>query len=230
MKERVTALILAAGSGSRMNLNITKQQIKISDESVLRRSVRAFQECPDVDSIIIVTRADEIDFARSEASEMSKVSMITVGGKTRALSAYRGFLAIGEGCDIVAIHDAARCLVTPDMISAVLNDAATYGAATASSLVTDTIKSVDSTAKIMGTIPRSSLRAVQTPQAFRTDIYKKAVESADLSDPSLTDDNMLVERIGYSVHCTDTGKYNIKITTPDDLLYVNYILNGEYDG
>ena len=230
MKERVTALILAAGSGSRMNLDITKQQIRIGDESVLRHSLRAFEECHDIDSIIIVTRDDEIDFARSEATGMSKVSMIIVGGETRALSAFRGFSAVDEECDIVAIHDAARCLVTPAMISAVLNDAATYGAATASSVVTDTIKSVDSSAKITGTVPRTGLRAVQTPQAFRTDIYKKAVEAADLNDPLLTDDNMLVERIGYPVHCTETGKYNIKITTPDDLLYVNYILNGEYDG
>ena len=230
MKERVTALILAAGSGSRMNLNITKQQIKISNESVLRRSVRAFEECADVDSIIIVTRADEIDFARTEAQGMSKVKAITIGGETRALSAFCGFRAIDGDCDIVAIHDAARCLITPAMISAVLNDAAKYGAATASSLVTDTIKSVDSDANITATIPRNSLRAVQTPQAFRTDIYKKALESTDLRDSSLTDDNMLVEKIGYSVHCTETGKYNIKITTPDDLLYVNYILNGEYDG
>ena len=80
---------------------------------------------------------------------------------------------------------------------------------------------------ICGTVDRNSLMLVQTPQVFRSELYKKALLSADVNDSAITDDNMLVERIGGKIHCTDTGKYNIKLTHKEDLDYADFLLNGE---
>ena len=226
MNTSVCAVILAAGSGSRMKLDITKQKILLGKESVLHRTVKIFQGCESIDSIIVVCRADEIDFAKEETSKFSKVREIVVGGETRFESARLGFLAIPENSDYVAIHDAARCFVSSDMISAVVLDAKKYGAATASVEVTDTVKSVDADNRISATVDRDTLVLVQTPQIFRTDLYKKAVEAYD-GRINVTDDNMLVELIGVKPYCTDTGKRNIKITTVEDLNFANYLLNGE---
>ena len=226
MNTSVCAVILATGSGSRMKLDITKQKILLGKESVLHRTVRIFQGCESIDSIIVVCRADEIDFAKEETSKFSKVREIVVGGETRFESARLGFLAIPENSDYVAIHDAARCFVSSDMISAVVLDAKKYGAATASAEVTDKVKSVDADNRISATVDRDTLVLVQTPQIFRTDLYKKAVEAYD-GRINVTDDNMLVELIGVKPYCTDTGKRNIKITTVEDLNFANYLLNGE---
>jgi 2-C-methyl-D-erythritol 4-phosphate cytidylyltransferase len=225
----VTAIILAAGCGSRMNLRITKQKLPIGAESVLKRTVRIFNGCQDIDSIIVVMREGEEDFVKREISSFEKVKEITFGGKTRAESAKAGFdLAYGKA-DLVAIHDAARCFVDEDIISAVIRDAKKYGAATASTAVVDTVKRISSDGFILSTVPRDELRLVQTPQVFRADLYKKAIDSADLSRGDFTDDNMLLERIGVYPYCTLTDKTNIKLTTKEDLHYMNFLVGGEVD-
>ena len=229
MSTNVTAIILAAGSGSRMKLSITKQKIKVGAESVLHRTLRIFNECPDIGSIVVVVREDEYDFAKGEATDFDKVKKITVGGKTRAESAQLGFQQISDRSDFVAIHDAARCFVTSDMISRVIENAKKYGAATASCKVTDTVKRINQGGFIEATLPREELILVQTPQVFKTELYREAIEQADFSDTSLTDDNMMVEKIGVHPYATDTGKYNIKLTTQEDLLFADLLLNGETD-
>lgn len=227
MSYRVAAVILAAGSGSRMKLDVTKQKLIVAGESVLHRTVRIFNNCPIINSIVVVVKNDEVDFAKEELCGFSKVKKITVGGATRSESAKIGFSFAEENSDFVAIHDAARCLVTEKIINAVVLDAVKYGAATAASEVTDTVKSVDSEGNITGTVDRGGLMLVQTPQVFKTELYKKALQSYDSYDVSMTDDNMLVERIGGKIHCTNTGKYNIKLTHKEDLDLAIFLLNGE---
>jgi 2-C-methyl-D-erythritol 4-phosphate cytidylyltransferase len=208
-----------------MQLDITKQQIIVNGETVLRRSARIFNECEDINEIIIVTRSDELDFARETVKGLSKVKHIVVGGNTRHDSARVGFLAI-DGADYVAVHDAARCLVTCDIISKVISDAKIYGAATASTRITDTVKRADKNGSISETVDRNELRAVQTPQVFRYELYSKAIELVT-ADEAITDDNSLLEKIGVFSHLTETGKNNIKLTTPEDLSFAAYLLNGE---
>ena len=227
MSERVVAVILAAGCGSRMRLGVTKQRIVIGDESVLRRTVRIFNDSSAISSIVVVVRKDEMNFAEEELLCFDKVAKITVGGETRFESAKIGFALAEDFADYVAIHDAARCFVTDEIIKAVVSDAIKFGAATAASAITDTVKTVDSDGMICGTVDRNSLMLVQTPQVFRSELYKKALLSADVNDSAITDDNMLVERIGGKIHCTDTGKYNIKLTHKEDLDYADFLLNGE---
>ena len=227
MNERVTAVILAAGSGSRMKLGVTKQKIIIGNESVLHRTVRIFNSCSAISNIIVVVRADEIDFAKGELSEFSKVQNIVAGGSCRFESAKIGFAFVDKSADYVAVHDAARCFVTDGIIKDVVKDAVKFGAATASAPITDTVKSIDSEGNITSTVDRCGLMMVQTPQIFSVELYKKAISNESKNAENITDDNMLVEAIGGKIHCTDTGKYNIKITHKEDLQYAEFLLNGE---
>ena len=220
---KVAAVILAAGSGTRMLSDVTKQRMYIRGESVLHRSVRIFSECENINSIVVVCRADEMEWAESELSDILKPCSIISGGKTRAESAKLGFWAIPDDSDFVAIHDGARCLVTRDIIESVVSAAVFSGAATASTPVTDTLKRVNSDSKIVETIPRESIYSASTPQVFSTLLYKKALSMAENIE-AFTDDNMLIEALGHEVVCVDTGRENIKITTPDDISYAEYIL------
>lgn len=223
-KSFVTAVILAAGSGSRMGGEITKQRIQIGGESILRHTVRAFELAEEIDSIVIVSRADEIAWAKEELNnDFSKVKTVITGGKCRAESAYLGFSAVDSHTDFVAIHDGARCLVTPDMINAVVRTAYETSAASAASKMTDTLKKVGKDGYVTNTLSRDGIYSAQTPQVFSYELYDRATRGIDLSE-IMTDDNMLVERIGGRVYAVETGRENIKITTPDDIGYAEYIL------
>lgn len=223
-KNYVTAIILAAGCGSRMGMDKTKQSIKLFGKSVLWHTVNAFSLCTEVDAIVVVCREDECTWAKSELSGFDKLAVITPGGDTRAESARMGFVAIPEATDYVAIHDAARCLITPKDIENVINSAYISGAATAATAVTDTLKATDS-GVITSTLSRVGVYSAQTPQVFAREIYRNALD-ASACDPSVTDDNMLVERLGVNISVVDTGKRNIKITTREDLDYAEYIISG----
>lgn len=223
----IAAVILAAGVGKRMGGGTTKQQLLIDGISVLRRTLLAFEACEDIKSIVIVTREDEISFVERESRGITKLYKTVLGGRVRAESAYNGFKAIPADSEYVAIHDAARCLITPEMISRVASDAKKHGAATASSRVTDTVKIVNENGFVSATPDRNFVYLASTPQIFSTLIYNRATENVDFSDASVTDDNMLVERIGVPVYCTDVGGKNIKITMPGDVEYAEYLLKGE---
>ena len=224
-KTRFTAIILAAGCGSRMAADKTKQLMTIGGESVVGRSIRAFNDCPDIDDIIVVSRPDEIDRLKNDICvPFAKVVKVICGGKTRAESAKLGFCAISDECTHVAIHDAARCLVEPSMISKVAIAAINNDAATAVSSVTDTVKKVSESGFIEGTISRSELVRATTPQMFRVELYKEALEKTN-ADSSITDDNMLLERIGVKIATVDLGNENIKITTPSDIGLAEHILS-----
>ena len=131
MAKSVAAVILAAGVGSRMRSDKTKQKIEILGKSVLRRTLEAFDKCTLVTSITLVIRKGEEDFVRGEIIGIAKPVNVVFGGATRAESARLGFAAIPSDAEFVAIHDAARCLITDNMIKSVAEEAFSYGAATA---------------------------------------------------------------------------------------------------
>ncbi len=221
----VTAIILAAGVGARMSSPITKQRMVISGESVLHRTVRAFCECEDINSVVVAVKADETAFAETELKgDFVKLHKIVIGGKTRAESAKIAFEAIPNETDLVAIHDGARCLITPYMISKVVKKAMECRAATAGTLVTDTVKHVDCCGNIDGTLDRDELFFASTPQVFDVELYRRALSKiADIN--SVTDDNMLLEKIGVQIASVDVGKENIKITTMEDISYAEYLIS-----
>ena len=227
MKTNICAIILAGGVGSRMRSDVPKQRLVLDGKTLLYRCVETFENCDAITSIIVVSKKEEIEYVVTELSSLKKVKGIVCGGKTRAESASLGFAAIDFECDFVAIHDAARCLVTEKIIKSVSLDAEVYGAATASTIVSDTVKKVDQN-KVVSTVNRDELRLMQTPQIFEYNLYKKALASVSVFDDTITDDNSLLERLDFPVHCTETGKYNIKVTVPEDIEYAKFLLLGGY--
>ena len=228
---KTSAIILAGGSGSRMRADRTKQFIEIFGKTVLERTVCAFDKCELIDEIILVVKGDEYDAVKAlfESLDTVKALKITPGGECRAESAKNGFALLDKGADFVAVHDAARCLITPEMISKVVKMAYETKAATAVCAVYDTVKQVDKTGKIVATLPRESIVRAQTPQVFATDIYKRALDARpDLQ--RITDDNMLIEGIGTEIYSVDLGPDNIKITTPEDLTLAKKILTERGEG
>lgn len=219
-----TAVILAAGSGTRMGASVTKQKMLLCGQSVLYHSVRAFALCPKIQSIVIVTRADEVEFARSESLAFPKVSAICVGGETRGASAAIGVNAAPPQTEYVCLHDAARCLVTPDLIETVVACAHQNQAATAVGRINDTVKWVGEDQTIEKTIPRERLRVAQTPQVFSAALYREALLQNDEQADRITDDNQLFERMGVPVMTVENPSVNIKITTPADLEFAEYIM------
>lgn len=222
----IFAIVLAGGNGSRMNSTITKQRMTVCGHSVIWHAVRAFEKCDDVDKIIVVAKDGEQDFIRFELLEFSKIFNIVTGGKTRAESSYKGLLSVPTDCTMVAIHDAARCLITPCEISRIINKARAFGAATAATRVTDTIKRIDREGIVIDTLDRDELCCVQTPQVFNYHDIMDAFALIDQLDEKYTDDNMIYERSGRRVYTVDVGADNIKITEPRDILLAELILKG----
>ena len=230
-KFSTSAIILAGGIGSRMDSDKHKQFIKIFDKTILERTISAFDKSDKIDEIVVVVREEELKAATLLVDEIlpSKPILFSVGGECRAESAKSGFSACSDDCDFVAIHDAARCLITPEMIDKVVEKAHKFGAATAVCGISDTVKSVDKNGKITATISRDGIFRAQTPQVFAKDIYAKAIENCrDFS--TITDDNMLVEAIGENIFTVDLGQSNVKITTRDDLTLAERILAGRGEG
>ena len=223
LKYHTTAIILAAGMGTRMLADIPKQNMMIGSQSVVERCVAAFNRCADIDSIVLVVREGDVEHMAHLASHYPKIASIVSGGETRAESASFGFSAIPDEAEFVAIHDAARCLITPDMISSVLRVAYSAGAATAVTRVTDTLKRVDGEGMILTTVPRENIYRAETPQVFSREIYARALELQDAED-TVTDDNMMVEKLGVGIRCVETDGCNLKITTADDLVFAEYLL------
>ena len=221
---KVSAIILAGGSGSRMNSSVTKQRMMLGNISVLRRCVLTFEKCSEVDEIIVVAKESEINEIRVELADIAKLSKVVPGGASRAESAMNGVSAMNYQSDYVAIHDAARPAITSEMIEKVIFIAKEKGCATAASRTTDTLKLVDSDGKIKKTLDRNFIVRATTPQVFKREIYERALDKNKNDLSCFTDDNMLVESIGENIYAVIFDKENPKITTQDDFEYVELLL------
>lgn len=220
----VYAIILAAGVGSRMGTDSTKQTMLLGGRSVIARTVGTFYECECIDGIVVVGRECELDFLENELLPYSKkIHKIISGGSTRCESARLGFGAIPPGVTHIAIHDGARPLVTEKIISDVVERAIECGAATDATPIYDTVKQIDENGAIVGTLDRKTLVGARTPQAFSAEIYARALENTDNCD-SITDDNMMVEALGITVVAVVSDTPNPKITVMDDLKYADFLL------
>ena len=224
-RPKMAALILAGGSGTRLGSDKPKQHLEILGKSVVERTLRAFEECPYVDEIIIAGRSDDLEIYRElvKSSALKKVSAIVAGGADRQESAFKAFLKISEDTRYVAIHDAARCLITPEQITRVAVEAFSCGAAIAACKAKDTIKIADGN-KIKETPDRDTVWQAQTPQIMKADLYRACIYTALKDGCKGTDDASLCERHGFEVRLVDTGYENIKITTPIDLVIAEAII------
>ena len=196
-------------------------------EPVIVHAVRPFQRSRRVQEIVVVTREDllvPIGQALQDAG-MDKVTMVVVGGASRAESVIIGLDTVSKKARLVAVHDGARPLVTGQIVDAAIQKAAETGAAAPAIPVKDTIKSAKD-GLVECTPNRASLFAVQTPQVFDRDLLRGALQKAREDKAEVTDDCMACERIGMKVHLVAGSEENLKITTPMDLVLADEILAG----
>ena len=225
--------VLAAGQGKRMQSAVAKQFLLLNNEPVVCHSLRAFEES-DVETVILVTGADEIEYCREEIVHkygFKKVSAIVAGGKERYHSVYEGLCALSgelEEDGIVLIHDGARPMITQEIIARTIEAAKEHGACVAAMPVKDTIKVADSKGFAAATLDRSTLWQIQTPQTFQYGLVYGAYKML-LSDESyqkgITDDAMVVESMhGGNVKLVEGSYENIKVTTPEDMIVAESFL------
>lgn len=218
-KDKITAVVLAAGSGTRMGGETRKQYMLLNGKPVLSYCLKIFQESSIIDEIVLV--ANEPDFCREQILEkyhMDKVKQIVPGGRKRCHSVYAGLLA-AKGSDYVLIHDGARPFVTQEMIEASAAAAKQYGACAVGVPAKDTIKLADGEGFVAQTPDRSKLWQIQTPQAFSYDLICNAYRDVLKRQPdAVTDDAGIIEYGNYAKVKLVMGSYaNIKITTPEDM-------------
>ena len=212
---RCGAVIVAAGSASRMG-GIDKVMAELRGEPMIVHTVRAFQTCDAIAEIVIVTRPDLILPITNLCKGFDKVQAVVVGGSSRQESVSLGMNALSDKCELAAIQDGARPLVTWQLIDRVVRAAHAYHAAIPVIPVKDTIK-VCNSALVVSTPDRATLRAVQTPQVFDFDLLRGALKKAAEDGAEVTDDCSAVERLGMSVKTVEGDERNLKVTTPFDL-------------
>jgi len=226
MVNPAAAIIPAAGSGSRMKALLPKQYLDLAGKPILIHTVSAFCSCHEIAQIIIVVpreRLTETEILLDSHLPSRKNISVIAGGIRRQDSVFAGLKEVDPNIDIVLVHDGARPLVSPDLISRCYHEAARSGAAIAAIPVKDTLKSAASNNRIEKTIDRTSLWQAQTPQGARKEVLLHAYERFGTVD--FTDESSLLELAGTDVQIVTGAESNLKITNPEDLELAEKIMN-----
>lgn len=228
----VSVVIPAAGKGTRMNVGENKQLIEIKEKPILAWTLEAFQNCNQIDEIVLVTSEESIPVFKNKIVDkygLTKVSSIQIGGYERQNSVFNGLKSVDNKCDIVLIHDGARPFIDEKTITDSIEKAYEFGAACVAVQQKDSVKFGNEKDFIEETLDRSRIWIAQTPQAFRFGIVMDAHISAEEDDYFGNDDSVLVERF-FAKHKMNNkvkivvGRYdNIKITTNEDIAIANAI-------
>ena len=219
---KTTAIIVAAGSGSRLTSDTPKQFLEIAGRPLIVHTLERFQDAPSIDSIVLVLPSDHVETFRSPFEKLCKT---IVGGPTRAASVLNGLSVVDDDTELVAVHDGARPFVSVDEIERTVAKAAATGAACLVAPVTDTIKTIRGD-EISGTLDRDKLRRALTPQAFRIEVLRRAFDLEDLGE-AVTDECYLVEKLGHPIAFVEGSSRNIKITHAQDLVLAETLLRGD---
>ena len=227
--KKIAAIIVAGGSGKRMGGTVKKQFIKLQGKEVLAHTIEKFNQLEEVEEIIVVVGEEDIYKVKKEIVEryeFNKVSKVVAGGQERQDSVYNGLMAMNDKIEYVMIHDGARPFISKEILKRVIEETMEYKATIVAVPVIDTIKVINTTTqKVEDTPKREKLWAVQTPQSFERKLLEEAYKMAKKKELQVTDDSMIVEAYGEKVHVV-LGEYtNIKITTPEDLIIGESILN-----
>ena len=226
-----TAIIAAAGAGTRMASDRPKQFLLLAGRPLIFHTLQPFEECDSIDEVIVVLPAEESAGFLSLVGKygLRKVARVVPGGATRADSVKRGLMAIRSAtAEIVVVHDGVRPFVTVEEIESTIAAAKTDGAAILVAPVTDTVKQV-SGERVVKTLDRVELRRALTPQSFQYELLREAYQRVDVNDPSLTDESTLVEQLGKPVAVVEGSVRNIKITTPADLVIAHALIKQSAD-
>jgi 2-C-methyl-D-erythritol 4-phosphate cytidylyltransferase len=208
-------IIPAAGSGSRSGRNIPKQYVELGGEPVLAHTLRAFAGLPGCAEIIVAID-EEWRAVAERCGRGIELARFVAGGTERQHSIANALAALAGRPELVLVHDAARPCIAPALAERVAVAAALHGAAIPALPINETVKRVDAAGVIVETIPRSDLRAAQTPQGFRRELLERAYAHASRTALLGTDDASLVEALGEPVHVVEGDPANIKITLPED--------------
>lgn len=228
----VSVIFPAAGRGKRMKAGMNKVFLDLSGIPILVRTLLRFSSCSEVDNLVVVVGEEEVAFVQGILSRVPglKPWQVVAGGSERQYSVWNGIQAIDDASDddIILVHDAARPLISTDVILETIRIAREKGGAIAGVPAKNTIKICDEKQQVVKTPDRSTLWEIQTPQGFRRDVLVKANEQA-IKDGFLgTDDASLVERCGYPVYIVNSDYRNIKITTLEDIVVAKaFLADGE---
>ncbi len=222
----VSAIIVAGGKGIRMGGAVRKQYMTLGERPVLGHTLAVFDAHEEIDKIFLVIPKDDFDFCREILSSLRlrKEAVPVSGGAARQDSVYNGLVAAEGTCDIVLIHDAVRPFVSAEQITACISGARECGACIPGLPVHDTLKQITEGDYIEKTLDRETVWLAQTPQAFQYDIIRNAHKIAKKQGYTGTDDASLLERLGKKVKIISGSRYNIKITTREDMKLAKAIL------
>jgi 2-C-methyl-D-erythritol 4-phosphate cytidylyltransferase len=224
---QLAVVVVAAGKGTRMRTEESKQYLELNGKPILVHTLSLFQSMEEIGSIVLVTGIDDVVRCKGYVLQygLTKVHHVVSGGQERQDSVYKGLQALTPDTEWVMVHDGVRPFTAKEHVIACWQKAIETGAAVLAVPVKDTIKIVDQSGTIRSTPDRRSLWAIQTPQAFRFSLLLQAYAEAAKEGFIGTDDAMLVERMGVSVQVVEADYYNIKITTPEDLPWANWIIH-----
>lgn len=220
---RVGVAVPAAGMGTRMG-GVRKPFLDLSGEPLLLRTLRPFLQHPQVISVAVALGEGDFESPPSWLAEADPRIRIVRGGETRGDSVREALFALPDSVDVVAVHDAARPLVTGEIIDRCLAEVGPGRGAVAGWPAVDTLKEVDEEGRIVGTPPRDRIWHAQTPQVFPRDLIQQAYMAAKETGVADTDDSALVERIGGRVAMVLGTPFNLKVTRPEDLPLAEFFL------
>jgi len=221
---KITAIVPAAGKGVRFRSTIAKPLVNLDRRPILIHALGILSSHSLIKDIIVVFNKKDLRVLREQMKKfkLRKITKIVPGGSTRRQSVENGLKRINENCDFVLIHDGVRPFIDKKIISSVISNAKRFGAAVAAVPVKSTIKKVNPlNLKVKSTLDRGTLWEIQTPQVFRKDIILKAYSR--FRDRNAPDDAFLVEKLGLAVKVVRGSYKNIKITTPEDLMFAKVI-------
>jgi len=226
---RVTVLLLAAGSGRRLGSETPKQYLRVAGETLLVHCLRSLSREPRIDAVQPVIAEGDAFFSTCIEGHDFPFSLLpaVTGGAERALSMANGLAVLPGDTEWVAVHDVARPVPPADMLTRLFDVAAQHGAAIPALPVTDTIKQVDAEGRVLATLDRHQLRAVQTPQVAKKEWYDRAVDQLQRDLHTHTDDASLLEAAGYPVFVCVGDAANRKITTPEDMDWLQQHIEGD---
>ena len=224
-----SAIIVAAGRGTRMGPNIDKLFLEVAGRPVVAHTWARFDSTPCVDEIVLVVRAGMEPAFREMGAKLGvkKPFHFAAGGAERQDSVWNGLQALDARIDLVAIHDGARPCAARDLIEQCVRAAKDFGGAVAAQRVTDTIKQSDDGLTIARTVNRATLWSVQTPQAFRVSVIRQAIAAARARGLNLTDDTAACELIEQPVRLVESKQPNPKVTVAGDLPFIEAVLKSE---
>nr|ACI16377.1 4-diphosphocytidyl-methylerythritol 2-phosphate synthase [Catharanthus roseus] len=226
VKEKsVSVILLAGGKGKRMGASMPKQYLPLLGQPIALYSLYTFSRMPEVKEIVVVCDPSYQDIFEDTKAKIQVDLKFALPGKERQDSVYSGLQAVDLSAELVCIHDSARPLVLAEDVEKVLKDGLSIGAAVLGVPAKATIKEADSKSFVVKTLDRKTLWEMQTPQVIKPDLLKKGFELVNRENLEVTDDVSIVEYLKHPVYITEGSYTNIKVTTPDDLLVAERILN-----